>query len=109
MADCAMDRSLLVVFPMADTTTTGLRSTRALTIPATRSMAAADSTEVPPNFITIMGFLRTRLGQAKPPAPAKRIVGSASPAGQTTKNDRLSYKAAPQACPTREDESVVRG
>ena len=32
----------------------GCRSTRAFTMPATRSMAAADSTDVPPNFITIM-------------------------------------------------------
>src|SRR5580692_445436 len=50
-----MASSLLVVLPIADTTTTGFRSTRALTIPATRSMAMADSTEVPPNFMTIMG------------------------------------------------------
>ncbi len=50
----AMASSLLVVLPIAETTTTGLRSTRDLTIPATRSMAAADSTEVPPNFMTII-------------------------------------------------------
>src|SRR5437868_9287627 len=54
MAACEMARSLLVVLPIADTTTIGWRWTRALTIVATRSMAAADSTEVPPNFITIM-------------------------------------------------------
>jgi hypothetical protein len=39
---------------MAETTTMGRRSIRALTIAATRSMADADSTDVPPNFITIM-------------------------------------------------------
>ena len=50
-----MASSLLVVLPMAETTTTGFRSARARTMDATRSMAAADSTEVPPNFITITG------------------------------------------------------
>ena len=51
---CAIASSLLVVLPMAETTTTGRRSTRASTMEATRSMAAADSTDVPPNFITII-------------------------------------------------------
>src|SRR5580698_954 len=51
-----MARSLLVVLPIADTTTMGRRSTRDFTIPATRSMAAADSTDDPPNFITIMAL-----------------------------------------------------
>src|ERR1019366_2066272 len=46
--------SRLVVFPMAETTTTGRRAWRARTMPATRVMAAADSTDVPPNFMTIM-------------------------------------------------------
>jgi len=50
----AISKSLLVVLPMADTTTTGRRSWRDFTIPAMRSMAAADSTLVPPNFITII-------------------------------------------------------
>src|SRR5271166_392165 len=54
MADSAIASSLLVVLPIADTTTMGWRPTRALTIPATRSMAEADSTDDPPNFITIM-------------------------------------------------------
>src|SRR5438067_2453142 len=54
MAAWEMARSLLVVLPIADTTTIGLRSARAFTMAATRSMAAADSTELPPNFITIM-------------------------------------------------------
>ena len=45
MAAAAMASSLLVVLPMAETTTTGRRASRALTMPATRSMAAADSTE----------------------------------------------------------------
>src|SRR5579864_9056602 len=54
MAAPAMASSLLVVLPMAETTTTGLRAALALTMDATRSMAAADSTEVPPNFITII-------------------------------------------------------
>src|SRR5260370_29063850 len=54
MAELAMASSLLVVLPIAETTTTGLRSALALTIDATRSMAAADSTEVPPNFMTII-------------------------------------------------------
>src|SRR5271165_1537377 len=49
-----MASSLLVVLPMAETTTTGWRSWRCLTMAATRSMAAADSSELPPNFMTIM-------------------------------------------------------
>ena len=40
--------------PMVETTTTGRRASRARTMPATRSMAAALSTEVPPNFMTII-------------------------------------------------------
>src|SRR5260370_39330984 len=51
-----MASSLFVVLPIAETTTTGLRAARARTIAATRSMAVADSTEVPPNFITIIGW-----------------------------------------------------
>src|ERR1035438_3902751 len=54
MADWEMARSRLVVLPIAETTTIGLRARRAFTREAMRSMAAADSTEVPPNFITIM-------------------------------------------------------
>src|SRR2546428_652780 len=50
-----MASSLFVVLPIAETTTTGLRAARVRTIAATRSMAVADSTEVPPNFITIIG------------------------------------------------------
>src|SRR4051794_23837098 len=38
---------------MADTTTMGWRSTCALTMEVTRATASWDSTEVPPNFITI--------------------------------------------------------
>src|SRR5206468_542687 len=59
IAAFARASSLLVVLPMADTTTIGLRSRRAFTIPATRSMACADSTDVPPNFITIMSVEQT--------------------------------------------------
>src|SRR5713226_5701974 len=44
-----------VTWAMALTNTAGLCSRRALTIPAERSMARASSTEVPPNFITIIG------------------------------------------------------
>src|SRR3954468_18196862 len=43
---------------MALTTTTGLFGRRSRTIAAARSMAAASSTEVPPNFITIMPALQ---------------------------------------------------
>src|SRR5512138_466250 len=65
MESRAMARSLLVVFPIAETTTTGRRSIRALTIEATRSMAAADSTDVPPNFITIIAIpLRASVEQS---------------------------------------------
>src|ERR1700741_3410871 len=39
---------------MALTTTTGLFPTRSLTIEAVRSIALASSTEVPPNFMTII-------------------------------------------------------
>src|SRR5215467_4922844 len=51
-----MASSLFVVFPIAETTTIGFRAARARTIADTRSMAVADSTEVPPNFITIMAW-----------------------------------------------------
>src|ERR1035438_4473484 len=54
MAAAAMASSLLVVLPMAETTTTGWRSRRSLTMPETRAIAASDSTDVPPNFMTIM-------------------------------------------------------
>jgi hypothetical protein len=40
---------------IALTTTTGFLAARPLTIDAVRSIALASSTEVPPNFITIMG------------------------------------------------------
>src|SRR5580700_1160025 len=40
---------------MALTTTTGFCASRPLTISAARSMALASCTEVPPNFITIIG------------------------------------------------------
>jgi hypothetical protein len=43
----------LVVLPIADTTTIGFWAARVLTIAATRSIALADSTELPPNFMTI--------------------------------------------------------
>jgi hypothetical protein len=56
-----------VVLPIADTTTRGLLSTLAATIEATRLIASALSTEVPPNFITIMSRLpsaaQARLGK----------------------------------------------
>src|ERR1035441_10190948 len=54
IAAAAISSSLFVVFPIAETTTTGRRASRARTMPATRVMAAADSTEVPPNFMTII-------------------------------------------------------
>src|SRR5207248_5818019 len=44
-----------VTLAIALTTTTGKRSRLAATIVAARSTAAASSTEVPPNFITIIG------------------------------------------------------
>src|SRR6185295_4632479 len=44
-----------VTFAMALTTTTGRCGRRSLTICAARSMASASCTEVPPNFMTIMG------------------------------------------------------
>ena len=50
-----MVSSVSVTRAMALTTTTGFCGTRSLTIAATRSMALASSTEVPPNFITIIG------------------------------------------------------
>ena len=43
-----------VTFAMALTTTNGRSGSRDFTMLATRSMAVASSTEVPPNFITIM-------------------------------------------------------
>ena len=43
-----------MVLPIAETTTSGLRLRRARMISATRSIEGASSTEVPPNFITII-------------------------------------------------------
>src|SRR6185312_16337181 len=53
-----MARSWSVIFASALTTTTGLSVRRSRTMAATRSMARASCTEVPPNFITIMAALR---------------------------------------------------
>ena len=50
-----MVSSVSVTLAMALTTTTGFCGRRPLTMDATRSMALASSTEVPPNFMTIMG------------------------------------------------------
>src|SRR5947209_17570727 len=50
-----MVSSVSVTLAMALTTTTGFCGKRPLTMAATRSMARASSTEVPPNFITIIG------------------------------------------------------
>src|SRR5436190_17694560 len=44
-----------VTLAMALTTTTGFCARRPSTMEATQSMALASSTEVPPNFMTIMG------------------------------------------------------
>ncbi len=41
---------------MAETTTMGRRRSWFLTMDVTRVMASRDSTEVPPNFMTIMGW-----------------------------------------------------
>src|SRR5260370_35200766 len=53
-----MVSSVSVTLAMALTTTTGFCGRRPLTIAATRSMARAASTEVPPNFKTIIGVTR---------------------------------------------------
>jgi hypothetical protein len=45
-----------VVFPIAETTTTGCSGKWDFTIPAIHSMAMADATEEPPNFMTITFF-----------------------------------------------------
>ncbi len=50
-----MVSSVSVTLAIALTTTTGFCGRRPWTIAATRSMALASSTEVPPNFMTIMG------------------------------------------------------
>src|SRR6476661_3144823 len=53
-----MARSWSVILASALTTTTGRSGRRSRTMAATRSMAWASCTEVPPNFITIMRALR---------------------------------------------------
>src|SRR5713101_4922973 len=50
-----MASSWSVTLAMALTTTTGFCACRPFTIAAARSIALASSTEVPPNFITIIG------------------------------------------------------
>src|SRR5271166_2940897 len=54
-AAAAMASNWSVTFAMALTTTNGLSDRRPFTMLATRSMAVASSTEVPPNFMTITG------------------------------------------------------
>jgi hypothetical protein len=49
-----------VTLAMALTTTTGFCANRPSTMAATRSMALLSSTEVPPNFMTIMGVASLR-------------------------------------------------
>src|SRR5579883_2735313 len=56
---------------MALTTTTGRLAERPLTMAAVRSMARASSTEVPPNFMTIMGTRPRR--RARSPQVALRF------------------------------------
>src|ERR671930_1276712 len=53
-AACAMARSWSVTLASALTTTTGFSGRRSRTMHAARSMAAASSTDVPPNFMMIM-------------------------------------------------------
>src|SRR5215831_922443 len=53
-----MDRSWSVILASALTTTTGRSGRRSRTMAATRSMACASCTEVPPNFMTIMEALQ---------------------------------------------------
>ena len=85
MASLAIASSLLVVLPIAETTTTGRRATRALTIEATRSMADADSTDVPPNFITIMVSLPSRLlSSSSPSVTISSAFSTAAPAAPRT-------------------------
>src|SRR5271166_3309626 len=52
-AAAAMASNWSVTLAMALTTTNGRSGKRAFTMAATRSMAAASSTDVPPNFMTI--------------------------------------------------------
>src|SRR5258708_34938678 len=55
-----MVSSVSVTLAMALTTTTGPCCRRPLTMAATRSIARASSTEVPPNFMTIIGVASWR-------------------------------------------------
>jgi hypothetical protein len=54
LAKLPASNSELVAPPKAETTTKGFREILSPTMPQERSIAAASSTEVPPNFITIM-------------------------------------------------------
>src|SRR5580765_1787392 len=54
-----MARSWSVILASALTTTTGRSGRRSRTMAATRSMACASCTEVPPNFMTIIGKTST--------------------------------------------------
>src|SRR5215472_9823252 len=66
-----MARSWSVILARALTTATGRSLCRSRTMAATRSMAFASCTEVPPNFITIMGTPRR-----KPTTEARRHRGN---------------------------------
>src|SRR5277367_173095 len=71
-----MVSSVSVTLAMALTTTTGRCGKRSFTIAATRSMARASSTEVPPNFITIIGGISSKESRAWKKAGARQSPGS---------------------------------
>src|SRR4029077_2721052 len=80
---------------MALTTTTGFFATRPFTIVAVRSIALASSTEVPPNFITIIEGNRVPERSARlPPA----VAGASCPRqrhGVARKRDRSASPQVP--------------
>src|SRR5208282_408545 len=96
-----MVSSVSVTLAMALTTTTGRWGNRSLTIAATRSMARASSTEVPPNFITIIGVTSSKKRWRKEGAGARRGRNS-SEVALSSQQFRVQYR-----CPGRSADGVV--
>src|SRR5581483_8942716 len=90
-AALAMVRSVSVTLAMALTTTIGCCAWRPWTIEATRSMALASSTEVPPNFMTIMG------GAPGPTAGTLRVLCMGAQAAAETTARYLRRWAVPSS------------
>src|SRR5271165_4638054 len=97
-AAAAMASNWSVTFAMALTTTNGRSEIRPFTMLATRSMAVASSTEVPPNFMTIT---------AAPGVPNERRLCARWGGGSSSKN--VGGRPSRQVALRLEEFSVEQG